>query len=260
MDRIALVVSALGVGIGFGLQNVTGNFVSGLILLFERPVRPGDWVVVGATEGYVVKINIRSTLIQTFDRADVLVPNSELLSTHVKNWTLQDPYSRVIVPVGVAYGTDVNLVRETLLEIAMAHSMVLTNTPKAPQPNVMFMGFGASSLDFELRCFIHRADYMLAVRSDILFAIDDAFREGFAELGKRALSFDAWLYHHQIPELTDLARAFPDVTIIFDHFGGPLGIGPYEGKGDEIFVFGNEIRFAANLHDNSLFATFRNHS
>ena len=177
LQNLAILAGALSVGIGFGLQNIVNNFVSGLILLFERPIRPGDWVVVGATEGYVVRISIRSTLIQTFDRADVLVPNSELISNHVKNWTLQDPYSRVVLPIGVAYGTDVDLVREILIDLAKAHSMVLTQDYRVSPPVVMFMGFGASSLDFELRCFIRRADYMLSVRSDLNYQINAKFAQ-----------------------------------------------------------------------------------
>ncbi|MFT5111138.1 MAG: potassium efflux system protein [Parasphingorhabdus sp.] len=177
LQNFAILAGALSVGIGFGLQNIVNNFVSGLILLFERPIRPGDWVVVGSTEGYVKKISIRSTLIQTFDRADVLVPNSELLSNHVKNWTLQDKFGRIIVPVGVAYGSDTQLIKNTLIEIAKDHTMVMANDFRVPPPIVMFMGFGASSLDFELRCFIRQADYMLSVKSDLLFSIDNRFRE-----------------------------------------------------------------------------------
>lgn len=181
-QNLAIIAGALSVGIGFGLQNIVNNFVSGLILLFERPVRPGDWIVVGNTEGYVKRISIRYTQIQTFDRADVLVPNSELISNQVTNWMLTDSIGRVIVPIGVAYGTDTRKVRDILNRIAREHPLVLTSDPRVNAPKVMFMGFGDSSLNFELRCFIRDIDYKLSVRSDLLFAIDDAFRADGIEI------------------------------------------------------------------------------
>ncbi|MCP5141991.1 MAG: mechanosensitive ion channel family protein [Chromatiales bacterium] len=181
-QNLAIIAGALSVGIGFGLQNIVNNFVSGLILLFERPVKPGDWVVVGNTEGYVRKVSIRSTLIQTFDRADVLVPNSELISNQVTNWMLNDTLGRVIVPVGVAYGTDTRKVRDILNKIAREHPLVITSDPRVSAPRVLFMAFGESSLDFELRVFIRDVDYRLSVRSDLLFAIDDAFRAANIEI------------------------------------------------------------------------------
>lgn len=181
-QNIAIVAGALSVGIGFGLQNIVNNFVSGLILLFERPVKPGDWVIVGSTEGYVRKISIRYTLIQTFDRAEVMVPNSELISTQLTNWMLKDRMGRVIVPVGVAYGTNTQQVLEILENIGKEHSMVMLNDWRVPGPKVLFMGFGESSLDFELRCFIRDVDYRMSVKSDLLFAIDKAFAEANIEI------------------------------------------------------------------------------
>ncbi|BCS95117.1 hypothetical protein DSLASN_07490 [Desulfoluna limicola] len=180
--NLAIIFGALSVGIGFGLQNIVNNFVSGLILLFERPVRPGDWVVVGETEGYVKRVNIRSTQIQTFDRADVLVPNSDLISNQVTNWMLGDPFGRVIVAVGVAYGTNTQKVKAILLQIAEEHPMVLTNGRLVPVPKVLFKAFGESSLDFELRCHIRDVDHRMAVRSELLFAIDEAFRKEGIEI------------------------------------------------------------------------------
>lgn len=180
-SNLAIIAGALSVGIGFGLQNIVNNFVSGLILLFERPVKTGDWVVVGNTEGYVRRISIRSTQIQTFDRADVIVPNSELISNQVTNWMLRDPRGRVRVPIGVAYGSDTQLVKEILLKLANEHPLVVTDK-STPQPMVLFRGFGDSSLDFELRCFISNIDKRLTVISDLNFGIDQAFRENNVEI------------------------------------------------------------------------------
>ena len=180
-SNIAIIAGALSVGIGFGLQNIVNNFVSGLILLFERPVKTGDWVVVGTTEGYVKRISIRSTQIQTFDRADVIVPNSELISNQVTNWMLYDPRGRVRVPIGVAYGSDTALVKKLLLQIAAEHPQVV-HDKSSPEPVVMFLGFGDSSLNFDLRCFVQNIDSRLSVISDINFAIDAAFREHNVEI------------------------------------------------------------------------------
>ncbi len=175
LSNIAIIAGALSVGIGFGLQNIVNNFVSGIILLFERPIRPGDWIVVGNTEGYVKKVRVRATEIQTFDRSDVIVPNSELISGQVTNWTYRDPYGRVICPVGVAYGSDVQLVRKVLLEVAERHPQVITDG-RAPPPKVMFLAFGDSALLFDLRCFISDVNSRLTVRSELNYAIDAAFR------------------------------------------------------------------------------------
>jgi small-conductance mechanosensitive channel len=175
--NIAIIAGALSVGIGFGLQNIVNNFISGIILLFERPIRTGDWIVVGNTEGYVRKISIRSTQIETFDRADVIVPNSELISSQVTNWMLRDPWGRVIVPIGVAYDSDEEQVRELLLQLAREHPLVITDGLRVSPPRVIFRGFGDSSLDFELRCFIRNVDQRLATLSDLNFAIRKAFRE-----------------------------------------------------------------------------------
>jgi len=177
-SNLAIIFGALSVGIGFGLQNIVNNFVSGLILLFERPIVRGDWIIVGSTEGYVSKISVRSTIIRTFDRADVIVPNSELISGQVTNWMKTDRIGRVKVPVGVAYGSDTGKVKKILLEAALNHPNVITSDSKTiPAPHVLFLEFGDSSLNFELRFFIKDIDERLITRSDINFAIDAAFRE-----------------------------------------------------------------------------------
>lgn len=176
LSGLVFVSSALALGIGFGMQEIASNFVSGLILLFERPIRTGDFITVGDVEGFVRKISIRATEIETMDNQNVLVPNSELVSGRVTNWVLRDTYGRLRIGVGVAYGSDVNKVREILEREACEHPDVITDG-RAPAPSALFMGFGDSSLDFELRCRINRIDRRFTVTSDINFAIDAAFRE-----------------------------------------------------------------------------------
>jgi potassium-dependent mechanosensitive channel len=175
-SSLAFIAGALSVGIGFGMQNIVNNFVSGLIILFERPVKRGDWISIGQTEGYVQKISVRSTLIQTFDRSDVIVPNSELISNQVTNMMLNDNFGRLIVPIGVAYGSDTDLVRTLLLEIAANNEQVV-NDGSAPKPVVLFLAFGDSALNFELRCHLVNIDKRLAVKSAINYEIDRAFRK-----------------------------------------------------------------------------------
>lgn len=178
LSNLAIVAGALSVGIGFGLQNIVNNFVSGLILLVERPLKVGDWVVVGDQEGYVKKINVRATEIQTFERSAVIVPNSEILSSALVNWTHKDITGRVEVRVGVAYGSDTQSVREALMSCAESHPDVLN----WPRPYVLFRDFGDSSLDFELRAYVRDVDRRLTVGSDLRFAIDQAFRERTIEI------------------------------------------------------------------------------
>jgi potassium efflux system protein len=179
--NIAIIAGALSVGIGFGLQNIVNNFVSGLVLLFERPIRKGDWIEVGGTEGVVKDIQIRSTVIQTFDRSDVIVPNSELISGQVTNWVLSNKTGRAIIPVGVAYGTDTEKVRDILMAIAEDNEDI-SKSGSVPKPVVLFRAFGDSSLNFELRAFLHNVDNRLRIISDINFAIDKAFREEGIEI------------------------------------------------------------------------------
>jgi potassium-dependent mechanosensitive channel len=175
-SNLAVIAGALSVGIGFGLQNIVNNFVSGLIILFERPVKRGDWISVGNTEGYVQKISVRSTLIQTFDRSDVIVPNSELISNQVTNMMLNDRFGRLVVPIGVAYGSDTDQVRTILLDIAKTNPRVV-NDGSAPQPQVLFLEFGESSLNFELRCHLSNIDDRFVAKSEINYDIDREFRK-----------------------------------------------------------------------------------
>ncbi len=180
-DNLAIVAGALSLGIGFGLQNIVNNFVSGIILLFERPIRTGDWIVTGSTEGFVKKISVRSTEVQTFDRSDVIVPNSELISTQVTNWTLRDKHGRVIVRVGVAYGSDTELVKKLLEEAAAEVPDIIKNRPLLPT-KIIFHSFGDSALMFELRAYIYDIWRVLDVRSNLHFIIDRKFRENGIEI------------------------------------------------------------------------------
>ncbi|MEN8181397.1 MAG: mechanosensitive ion channel domain-containing protein, partial [Myxococcota bacterium] len=163
LGRVTLLAGALGVGVGFGLQSVVNNFVSGLILLFERPIKIGDTVEVGTLLGDVTRIGIRSSTVRTFDGAEVIVPNANLVSEQVINWTLSDRQRRMDVVVGVRYGTDPERVLAILQQVAEAHPQVL----RAPAPVALFRGFGDSSLDFLLRVWVARFDEWFVVQSDL---------------------------------------------------------------------------------------------
>ncbi len=176
LTGLAWVSGGLAIGIGFGMQEIANNFVSGLILLFERPIRTGDFVSVGEVQGFVRSIRIRATEIETMDNQNVLVPNSELISGRVTNWVLRNTSGRLQVRVGVAYGSDVEKVRDILESVSREHPEVIVDG-SAPAPRALFMGFGDSSLDFELRVRIHRIDRRFSVHSDINFLIDAAFRQ-----------------------------------------------------------------------------------
>jgi small-conductance mechanosensitive channel len=173
LSNLAIVAGALSVGIGFGLQAIVNNFVSGLILLFERPMKVGDWVVIGQHQGYVKRIRVRATEIETFDQSSVIVPNSDFISQAIINWTHGNRVCRIIVPVHVAHGSDTQQVHDILLEVAREHPHVL----RMPAAHVLFMSFGESALHFELRVFARDVDYFLSLGSELRFAIDQRFRE-----------------------------------------------------------------------------------
>jgi small-conductance mechanosensitive channel len=173
LTGLAFFIGILSVGIGFGLQNIANNFVSGLILLFERPIKPGDMVSVGDTEGRVQEIQMRATTVLTRDNVTIIVPNSQLVSEKVINWSHKDPKVRIHIPIGVAYGSDVQLVTELLLKVAKGHPQVMDEPP----PNVWFVDFGDSSLNFELLVWINNPILRKQIQSDLNYAIDAVFRQ-----------------------------------------------------------------------------------
>jgi small-conductance mechanosensitive channel len=173
LSQFALIAGALGVGIGFGLQNIVNNFVSGLVLIFERPVQIGDTVQLGELRGQVRRIGIRASVVRTFEGAEVIVPNGNLISSEVINWTLSDRTRRAEVFVGVKYGTDPKSVLELLVRAARSHEEVL----EFPEPRALFRGFGESSLDFSVRFWTAGAEDWLRISSDVTVAINDALNE-----------------------------------------------------------------------------------
>jgi len=173
------LVAALGVGIGFGLQEIVANFISGLILLFERPIRVGDTVTVGGISGTVSRIRIRATTITDWDRKELIIPNKSFITGELVNWTLSDPIIRIIIKVGIAYGSDTALAQKVLETVVNENPFVL----KEPNPRVLFLNFGESSLDFEVRVFVRGVEkLMITTRHELHLAIDNAFREHGIEI------------------------------------------------------------------------------
>ena len=189
LGSLAVIFGFLSVGIGFGLQNVTSNFISGLILLLERPISIGDFIEVTGQRAKVLHIRMRSTIVMTMDNVTIIVPNSYLIENQVTNWSIEDRRVRLHCPVGVAYGSDVPLVKKTLLEVARSHEAVLKN----PEPIVRFLEFGNSALNFDLLFWVSDLQRMDDIPSDINYKIDQAFR------GQQ--------YHHPVPA----ERSSPEV-------------------------------------------------
>ena len=178
LTGLAVTLGFLSVGIGFGLQNVTSNFVAGLILLFERPIKVGDRVSVGDKEGDVMEINIRSTTIRSLNNIAIIVPNAEFVSSTVVNWSYGDQKVRLEIDVGVSYGSDLDMVLHSLMEVATEHGEVL----KDPRPEVLHMGFGDSAWNIRLRVWIAHPQRHPYVRSEINCAIVRKFRENGVEI------------------------------------------------------------------------------
>ena len=173
LSNLALVAGALSLGVGFGLQNIVSNFVSGLILLVERPFKVGDWVVTGTTEGFVKRISVRATEIETFQRQTIMVPNSLFINASVGNWTHKNKLGRSDIPVTVSYNSAPRQVMDTLLQIAAAHPLVLKN----PEPQAVFSAFGDATMTFELRVYLADIVNGNGVRNDLRLAIYERFKD-----------------------------------------------------------------------------------
>ena len=178
LGRLGWLMAAVGVGLGFGMQAIVANFVSGIILLIERPVRPGDTVTIGDMSGKVARINIRATTIVNFDRQEVIVPNKDLITTNVTNWTRSDTVNRLVISIGVAYGSDVDAVSAILMRIATEQPEVLSD----PEPSVIFMAHGESSLDFNLRVFLPSPSELMILRDRLNTLINKEFAAAGIEI------------------------------------------------------------------------------
>ncbi|MDY7023753.1 MAG: mechanosensitive ion channel [Cyanobacteriota bacterium] len=173
VGSLTILAGGLGIGIGFGLQDLTKNFVSGLTILLERKIKVGDFIELDGVSGYIKEISIRSTLISTFDQFDVVVPNSKLVEDSLVNMSLENFRGRIKIPVGVAYGSDPIIVTEVLLDCAYLEPTVLHD----PSPKVKFIGFGDNALEFELWVYVDKIDNRVTVKSSILYAIEYKFRQ-----------------------------------------------------------------------------------
>ncbi|MCW1841218.1 DUF3772 domain-containing protein [Prosthecomicrobium hirschii] len=219
LENVAIVAGALSVGIGFGLQSIVNNFVSGLILLAERPIKTGDMIEIGAERGFVRKINVRSTEIETFDRASLIVPNSSLITGTVKNWMHRDMTGRVVVNVGVAYNAEPEQVREILLAAAKAHRLVMI----FPAPSAFFTDFGESALMFRLICTVPMVTDAFTVESDLRFDIMKRLRSHGIDIPYAQRD----LHVRQLDDLRDLlARHLASAA------PGPVGVRPAESDGE----------------------------
>jgi potassium efflux system protein len=177
-QQVQWLAAAITVGLGFGLQEIFANLVSGLIILFERPVRIGDSVTVGDISGRITRIRMRATTVTDWDNRELIVPNKEFITTRIMNWTLSSPVTRVVIPVGIAYGSDTARAREVLLQVARDCEYVMDEPP----PSAIFRSFGTSSLDFELRVFIPKREVWPEFIDQMHARIDEAFRQAKIEI------------------------------------------------------------------------------
>jgi potassium efflux system protein len=199
-DKLQWLAAALSVGLGFGLQEIFGNFVSGLIILFERPVRIGDTITIGSFSGSVSKIRIRATTITDFDRKEVIIPNKAFVTERLINWSLSDTITRVVISLGVAYGSDLDKVKAVLLQAAMEHPKVMRD----PEPSVFFTTFGASTLDHELRLYVRELRDRSYTVDELNRAIDRLCRENGIEIAFNQL--DVHLYNNNGDTVTEVSR------------------------------------------------------
>ena len=177
-DSIQWLIAAMGIGLGFGLQEIFANFISGIILLFERPIRVGDIITLGDTTGVVTRIRMRATTVTDWNRKEYVVPNKDLVTGRLLNWTLTDQTNRIVIPVGVAYGSDTERARSLLLKVAQVHPLILDD----PKPIATFEGFGDSTLNLVLRCYLPDLQHRLPTISELHFAIDREFRNAGIEI------------------------------------------------------------------------------
>jgi potassium efflux system protein len=204
-SNVQWLAAALTFGLAFGLQEIFANFVSGLIILAERPIRIGDTVTVQNVSGTVTRIRMRATTITDWDRKELVIPNKNFITGEVINWTLSDPTLRLTIPVGVSYSADVRKAERVLVQIAREHAQVLDD----PAPYVNFTRFGDSTLDFELRVFLPHIDHLLSVRHDLHMSITEAFRRDGIEIAfpQRDLNI------RSIGELGELVQKREDIGL-----------------------------------------------
>ncbi len=197
-SSIQWLVAAMGIGLGFGLQEIFANFISGIILLFERPIRVGDIITLGDTTGVVTRIHMRATTVIDWDRKEYIVPNKDLITGRLLNWTLSDQTNRIVIPIGVAYGSETERARELLLQVAHDHPLILED----PAPIATFEGFGDSTLNLILRCYLPDLSHRLSTVTELHTAIDKLFKEAGIEIA----------FPQQDLHIRSVAQAFNVVT------------------------------------------------
>ncbi len=204
-DKMQWLVAALGVGLGFGLQEIFANFISGIILLFERPIRIGDVITINNLDGTVSRIRIRATTLIDFDRKEILVPNKVFVTERLINWSLSDTVTRIIIKVGFAYGSDLQKCRDILMQAARENKRVLRD----PEPVVFFLNFGASTLDHELRLYVRELRDRSYTVDELNRSIDRLCRENDIDIAFNQL--EVYLHNQQGNEVQEVKRTLsPD--------------------------------------------------